>query len=127
MKKVVGLLGLVITLGVVLFLVKSQLTMGPTGGAPPKQTIDVTGVKSDLLSIAQAERVYLANHGSYATLEQLQQDGSLQFSAENRRGYAYTAEVDDGQNFKVTASPSDPDKRDWPTLAIDQTMQVTQQ
>jgi hypothetical protein len=127
MKKAGGVLGLLIVLVVGWFIVKSQFTQGPTGGAPPKQTIDVVGVKSDLLAIAQAERMYLASHGSYAPLDQLQQEGSLSFSGSSRRGYNYAAEVDDGQHFKITATPSDPAKQGWPTVTIDETMQVTQQ
>ena len=70
----------------------------------------MVGVKSDLLAIAQAERMYLASHGSYASVDELQQDGSITFSGANRRGYSYTAEVDDGQHFKITARPATPPK-----------------
>jgi hypothetical protein len=127
MRKVGALLGLIIAVAVVYFLVKSQYTQGPTGGAPPQQTIDVVGVKNDLLAIGQAERMYLASHGTYASLEQLQQDGDLQFSGTSRRGYNYTAEVSGGEHFRIVATPADPAKAGWPTLAIDDTMQVTQQ
>ncbi len=127
MKAVGGILGLVIVMAIILFVVKSQFTQGPTGGQPPKEVIDVVGVKSDLLAIAQAERMYLASHGSYVSVDELQQDGSITFSGANRRGYNYTAEVDDGQHFKITATPSDPAKANWPTLSIDELMQVTQQ
>jgi hypothetical protein len=127
MKKVGGLLALVIVLGLVYFMFKTQFEHLPGGGAPPKQTIDVVGVKNDLLAIAQAERMYLASNGSYASLEQLQQEGSLTFSGTNRRGYNYAAEVEDGQHFKITATPSDPAKAGWPTLSIDETMQIQQQ
>jgi hypothetical protein len=126
MKKTAGLLALVIAAGLGLYMFKTQFTSLP-GGAPPKQTIDVVGVKNDLLAIGQAERIYLAAHGSYASLEQLQQEGSLSFSGTNRRGYNYTADLDDGQHFKIMATPSDPSKEGWPTLAIDESMQVTQQ
>ena len=126
MKKAGGLVGLVIVLAVGYYLVKTQL-QHLSGGAPPQQIIDAAGVKSDLVTIGQAERMYLASHGSYATLEQLQQEGSLTFSGSSHRGYTYGAEVDDGQHFKITATPSDPAKAGWPTLAIDETMQVTQQ
>jgi len=118
---------LVIVLAVGWFVVKSQFSSGPAGGAPPKQVIDVVGVKNDLLAIGQAERVYLASHGSYASMDQLQQDGALSFSGTNRRGYNYTAVVDDGQHFKITATPSDPAKAAWPTLSVDENMQVTQE
>ncbi len=127
MKAAGGILGLVIVLAVVWFVVKSQFTSGPTGGAPPKEVIDVVGVKNDLIAIGQAERLYLASHGSYAGVDQLQQDGSLSFSGTNRRGYNYTADVDDGQHFKITATPADPAKQGWPTLTIDENMQVAQQ
>jgi hypothetical protein len=126
MKAAASVLGLVIVLAIVWMVIKTQFTQGPTGGAPPKQVIDVVGVKTDLLAIAQAERIYLASHGSYASIDQLQQDGALSFSAANHRGYNYIAEVDDGQHFKITAAPSDPAKIGWPTLSIDENMEVTQ-
>lgn len=131
MKKVGGLLGVVIALGIGYFIFKSQVTQlpqGPGGGAaPPKQIIDVVGVKNDLIAIGQAERLYLASNGSYATVDQLQQDGSITFSGTGRRGYNYVAEINDGQHFKITATPADPAKEGWPTLTIDETMQVTEE
>jgi len=127
MKAAGTLLGLIIVVAIIWFVVKTQFTQGPTAGQPPKEVIDVVGVKNDLLAIGQAERMYLASHGSYASVDALQQDGSLTFSGENRRGYNYAAEVDDGQHFKITATPTDPAKANWPTLSIDDTMQITQQ
>lgn len=127
MKAGGSILGLVIVGAVIWFVMKAQFSHGPAGGQPPKEVIDVVGVKSDLLSIAQAERMYLASHGSYVSIDALEQDGSLSFSGTNRRGYSYNAETDDGQHFKITATPSDPAKAGWPTLSIDDTMQVTQQ
>jgi hypothetical protein len=126
MKKAGGLLGVVIALGVGYFIFKSQMTTGPTGGAPPQEVIDTVGVRNDLLAIAQAERLYMASHGSYATIEQLQQDGAIGFSGTNRRGYNYSAEIS-GERFRIVATPADPTKATWPTLSIDETMQVTQQ
>ena len=127
MKKIGGLLGLVIALGVGYYIFKAQMTSGPTGGAPPKEVIDVVGVKNDLLAIGQAERMYLASHGTYASIEQLQQDGALQWSGTSRRGYNYTAEVTGGEHFRITATAADPAKAGWPTLTVDDTMTVTQQ
>jgi hypothetical protein len=126
MKAAGTVLVLVIVLAIGYFIFKSQFTQGPGGGAPPQQQIDVVGVRSDLLAMAQAERLYLASHGTYATVEQLQQEGSLTFSGTNRRGYNYVAEVNDGLSFRITARPADPAKEGWPTVAIDETMQITQ-
>lgn len=127
MKAAGAILGVVIALAIGYYILKSEYTQGPTGGAPPKEVIDVVGVKNDLLAIGQAERLYLASHGSYTSVDQLQQDGAITFSGTNRRGYNYVAEVDDGQHFRITAAPSDPAKQGWPTLTVDDTMQVSQQ
>jgi len=127
MKATAGILGLVIVLAVGYFLFKTQLTQLPSGSGSPKEVSDVVGIKNDLLAIAQSERLYLAAHGTYATIDQLQQDGSLAFSGTNHRGYNFVGDIDDGQHFRITARPSDPAKQGWPTLSIDETMQVTQQ
>lgn len=127
MKAAGSILGLVIVVAIIWVVMKSQYSRGPTGVQTPAETINVVGVKSDLLAIGQAERVYMASHGFYASVDDLQQDGSITFSGTNRRGYSYTAELDDGQHFKVTAKPTDPSKAGWPTLSIDDMMQVTQQ
>ena len=126
MKTAASLLGLVIVLAIGWFIIKAQFEQGPASAGPPKQVIDVVGVKTDLVAIGQAERLYLAGHGSYASLDQLQQDGAISFSGANRRGYNYSAEVDDGQHFKITAAPANPAAEGWPTLSIDENMEVTQ-
>jgi hypothetical protein len=127
MKAAASLLGLLIVLAIVWLVIRTQVKQGPMGGAPPMQKIVVVGVKADLVAIAEAERLYLATHGSYAGLDQLEQDGAISFSGANRRGYNYTAEVNDGQHFKITAAPSSPAQQGWPTLSIDENMEVTQQ
>ncbi len=127
MKKVGGLVGLVLALGIGYFIFKAQMTTGPAGGAPPQQVIDTTGVENDLVAIGHAEQMYLASHGSYASLDQLKQDAMTTFSDGTRRGYQYTVDFEDGQHFRVTATPTDPAKKNWPTVSIDQTMQVQKQ
>ena len=127
MRTAGSILGLVIVLAIVWFVLKSQFSQGPRGAQPPAETIDVVGVKSDLLAIAQAEKIYMASHGNYASLDDLQKDGALTFSGANRRGYTYSVAVADGEHFTVTGRPSDPSKSGWPTLSIDDTMQETQQ
>ena len=92
---------------------------------PPQQQIDVVGIRSELLAIGKAEGSYLVMHSTYATLEQLQQDSLLTGGAD-RRGYTFTVVVNGSEGFTVTATPSDADKKGWPTLAMDQTMQVAQ-
>src|SRR5262245_55856943 len=91
---------------------------GSQPAPPPQQQVDVVGIKSELLAIGQAERQYLVAHGGYGTLDDLEQEHLLTGGA-NRRGYVFDVKTDGGENFTVTATPSDPDKQNWPTLAID--------
>ena len=125
MRAITSILGLVIVLAIGWFIIKTQFTQGPASGSPPKRVIDVVGVKADLLTIGQAERLYLASHGSYASLDQLQQEGAISFSGVNRRGYNYSAELDDGQHFRIIALPSSL-AEGLPTLSIDENMEVVQ-
>ncbi len=124
MKKAGCILGLVLALGIVWFIYRGAVSGGMQ--TPPQQQIDTVGVRMDLLGIAQAERVFQATHGRYGSLEELVEDRAIGFSPENRHGYNYEAEIDGDQHFRVVATPMDPSKAAWPTLAIDERMQVTQ-
>jgi len=46
-------------------------------GTAPTQAISLTGVRSDLLQIAQAERGYIATNGHCASLDELISSNSL--------------------------------------------------
>ncbi len=124
MRAIGGVLGLVLVIAVVYFVYTSQFA-GNKAEAPPKQQIDVAAVRSDLLSLAQAERRYLAANGTIATLEQLQQEGAVQFQGSGRRGYTYVIEPEGSLHFRIIARPADPARTDWPTLSIDDTMQIS--
>jgi hypothetical protein len=117
--------GLVLALGAGYFVYARSLTTAGGTQVPPQQQIDVVDIRTNLLTIGQAERTYLAAHGTYGTLEQLNQDGPPAIPSENRR-YAFNAIVDGARSFKVIATPADPNKASWPTLAVDETMTVTQ-
>ena len=92
---------------------------------PPQQVIDTVGVKAELLTIGKAEGQYLVAHSAYGTLDQLLQDMLLTGGAD-RRGYTFSISVNGSDGFTVTATPSDPDKKNWPTLVMDQTSAVTE-
>jgi hypothetical protein len=124
MRGFTGLVGLLIVVGIAYYL----YTGGQSGGdaASPKRQIDVTGVRTDLLAIAQAERIHMASHGKYASVEELERSGAITFSPREHRGYTYSSTVDE-RHFRVTARPVDPARADWPALSIDETGQVSQQ
>lgn len=95
-------------------------------GTAPTQAITLTGVRTDLLQIAQAERGYIALNGHCASLDELSSSNSLTLSRPERDGYSYSVECSGG-DFGVTArhapaAAGSPIR--YPTLAIDQNMQV---
>jgi hypothetical protein len=94
------LLSLVVVLAIGYYFYSVQVAPGPATQVSPKELIDVVGVKNDLLSIAQAERLFLAANGNYGSFEQLQQDGSITFSATNRRSYNFVVEPNSAQGFR---------------------------
>jgi hypothetical protein len=125
MRAAVSLLGIAIALAITYYLITAQWSPKENSPVQPRRQIDITGVQSDLLTIGQAERLYLTTHASYGTVDQLQQDGALSFTGSSRRGYVYSAQVDGGAHFTVTATPSDPAKSGWPTLTIDENLEVS--
>ncbi len=93
-----------------------------TGAATPAQTINVVGVKNDLLSIAQAERAYQAEHNSIASLDELVSSGEMSLKKSGRDGYTYAVESS-GDGFRVTARCA-ASAASCTNYAVDQTMEV---
>lgn len=95
-------------------------------GTAPTQAISLTGVRSDLLQIAQAERAYIAANGACATLAELTSSNALAMAKSGRDGYSYSVECSGGDFSAIArhaAAPAGSSLR-YPSLAIDQTMQV---
>jgi hypothetical protein len=129
-----GLVSLLVTaaigLGIYMYTLK-QAAPGP--GMVVTQNISVTGVKNDLVAIAQAERMYYTQNGSYADLPTLTSTGTMNIARTSRDGYTYSAEPS-GNSFTVTATYTAPPVENpagvtpphFPTYTIDQTMEVHQ-
>ena len=129
MRGIFSFLTLVFVVAIGLMIYRSYFT-GPGGVATmgtdnPRAVIDTTGVKNDLLSMAQAERAFQALNGRYAPLAELQSSGNLVIDPNRgRQGYSYTASVA-GSSFRITAAYSGP-AAGMPTYSIDQTMQIAE-
>ncbi|HWZ99656.1 MAG TPA: hypothetical protein VN025_18000 [Candidatus Dormibacteraeota bacterium] len=127
MGKLVGLLVFVaVAFGIFYFTTKKMPTTD--SGTAPTQAISLTGVRRDLLSIAQAERSNIALNTHCVSVEELISAGSLTLSKPERDGYTYSVECNgDSAEFKVVArhapAPEGSPIR-YPTLGTDQTMQV---
>lgn len=129
MKGMMGLIGLVIALGIGMFIFRSQFATTSGGGITqgtnnPRAAADLTGVKNDLVAMANAERQFMALNGRYASLEELKDGGHMYVDPRGRLGYSYSAEIGD-RSFTITASYSGP-AMGMPTLSIDEMMQITQ-
>lgn len=126
MKAAAGFLGIVLALGAALYIYNAQLTRGvSTSATSPQEQVDVTGIRMALLEIAQAERNYVAAHGTYGTLEQLRAEGAPALGTD-RRGYTFQLDLNGSQAFRATATPTDSAKQGWPTLSIDASMQIAE-
>ena len=129
MRGMMSFLSLVFVVAIGLMIYRSYFT-GPGGVATmgtdnPRAVIDVTGVRNDLIIMAQAERAFQALNGSYAPLAELQSSGNLLVDpARSRDGYTYSSTVTD-TSFRITATYSGP-AAGMPTLSIDQTMQIVE-
>jgi Tfp pilus assembly protein PilE len=131
MKGLVSLLvAAAIGLGFYMYTLKQAV---PGAGMVATQNISVVGVKNDLVAIAQAERMYFTQNGTYADLPTLTSTGTMTVTRTSRDGYTYSA-VPSGNNFTVTATctappvdnPAGVTPPHFPTFTIDQTMEVHQ-
>jgi hypothetical protein len=137
MRAIAGIGALLVGMLVGLFVYRSYLTLpvatDPTmpsqakGAAPPTpaQTVNIFGIKTDLLSIAEAERVHQAAHSSVASLDELIAGGDINMKSAGREGYKYEIEpADEGENFRVIARCT-PAFAGCTNYVIDQNMDIT--
>ena len=122
--RMLGLVGLLVVLGCGFYIYQRSAT-NALGDASPQEQIDTVAIRQRLLAIGQTEKQYMASHGKYATLEQLTDEQLLPGGTE-QRGYTFSAEVNGATGFTITATPTDDDKEDWPTLEITESMKVTE-
>lgn len=124
MGRVFGFLSLLaaVAIGMYLYAHDAQSSSAAAGVNNPKAAIDITGVRTDLMTIAQAERGYFALEGKYATLDELISSRSMSV-ARQRHPYTYDIETS-GSGFRVVATRSGDDASGLPSqLSVDENMQ----
>ena len=106
MGRLFGFLSIVIVMGIGLYLYSKQVqsSSSAAGANTPTAAINITGVKSDLLSIAGAERRYFASEGKYASLDELISTNYITVSRQ-RPPYSYDVQTSSG-GFRVVATRS---------------------
>ena len=124
MARIFGLLAMVIAMAIGLYLYakQSQSIAGAVPGGTLKSAPEITGVKGDLLSIANAERTYMVSEGKYATsIDELVNAHYLSIRGE-RPPYSYSIESS-STAFRVVATRSG--EGGGPSeISIDETMQI---
>jgi hypothetical protein len=126
MSRVFGFVGLFLVLGVGLFIYKQQIeaTSAPGGAmSNPHATIDVVGVKNDLVAMAQGERRRYASEGKYVSLDELISNGDISMQKPSRGPFNYSSDVSES-GFVITATNSRGDAGAPKTISIDQTMEI---
>jgi hypothetical protein len=128
MRSLAGLAGLLVGVALIFVVYHFYLKSMPAtdSGTAPTQAISLTGVRTDLLQIADAEHGYIATNGHCATLPELISSNSISMTRTEREGYSYAIECNGG-DFTATArhlpAPAGSPIR-YPNLAIDSGMQV---
>jgi len=104
MGRIFGFLGLLIALGAGFYIYtrQAQTSSQALGANNPKAAVNITGVRADLMTIAQAERGYFALEGKYASLDELISSRSLTIQRE-RTPYTYDVETG-SSSFRVIAT-----------------------
>ena len=102
----------------------------PAGDIVATQAISTTGVQTDLMAIAQAERVYFAQNGSYGSMDQLVSGGAMNIARTEREGYVYSVDASPtGFTVKARHGDSPPSAAGgpplhFPSFSVDESMQV---
>ena len=124
MGRVFGFLSLIIAVGVGMYIYSQsgQSSSAAAGANNPKAAINITGVRSDLTSIAQAERRYYASEAKYASLDELI---SANYISISRQRPPYSYEVETSSNgFRVIATRSGDDNSGTPAqLSVNENME----
>jgi hypothetical protein len=109
-------------IGMYIYSKQAQSSSALAGANNPKAAINITGVKSDLVSIASAERRYFATEGKYASLDELISSNTITV-ARQRPPYTYDVQTSGG-GFKVVATRSGDDTSGTPAqLSVDENME----
>jgi hypothetical protein len=122
MGRVLGFVGTIVTMAIAMYIYSLQVkTLTPgAGSGNPEEYATITGVKTDLIAIANAERGYLATQGKYASLDELISGNYISIKGE-RPPYIYDVETT-SSSFRATATRST--KGAPAQLWITETMQV---
>jgi hypothetical protein len=122
MGRILGFAGVLMSAAIVFYLYTKQAeSVAHIGGGTTVQAAEVmTGVKGDLLSIANAERSFNATEGHYGSIDDLV-SGHYMPPKGDRPPFSYDFQTT-ASGFRVTATRSGPGSPGQ--LWIDETMEI---
>ncbi|HKW19083.1 MAG TPA: hypothetical protein VJO35_16375 [Terriglobales bacterium] len=105
MGRIFGFLGLLIVAAIIFYLTTKQAqTVSGVGGGGTVQSAEVmTGVRGDLIGIANAERQYNVSEGKYGSIDDLV--SAHYISVSSRPPYSYNVQTT-SSGFRVMATRS---------------------
>ena len=122
MGRAFGYLGLLAAVAIMGFLYAKNAQSISGGTAPTRTVVDITAVQNDLISMANAERQYMASNSKYASLDELKANGTMNLVDRKREGWTYSTDIGE-QTFKIIATNSGPALEGVPReITIDQNM-----
>ncbi len=108
------------------YYMKSTQSASPAGTSNPTATVNLAGVKNDLVTLANAERRHFASEGKYVSIDELRSAGDISMPSNNRGPYSYSADVT-ATGFRITATCSGACAGLPASFSIDETMQISSQ
>jgi len=102
--RVFGFVGTIVTMaiGMYIYALQVKTLMPGAGSGNGGDVATITGVKNDLISIANAERGFMASQGKYASMGELISGNYISIKSE-RPPYVYDVETT-SEGFRATAT-----------------------
>lgn len=112
MSRVFGFIAVLIVAAAGMYIYMQQSKAVSPGGvegstANLRATIDLAGVKNDLLQFARAEQQHMASDGKYLSLAEIRAAGDSGLPGDSRGPFTYSIDAD-ATNFTVTATYNGP-------------------
>lgn len=126
MGRLAGFVGVIAVLAIGLFIYSKQVQpLGTPTNLNPTNKLDATGVRMDLVAIANAEKRHFASDGKYVSLDELRQGADANLPT-SRKDFTYTVELTDN-GFRGVATYTGNEANALHTITIDQDMKVSGQ
>ncbi|HEU5404314.1 MAG TPA: hypothetical protein VFU86_23395 [Terriglobales bacterium] len=112
MSRVFSFIAVLIVAAAGMYIYMQQTKAVSPGGvegntANPRATIDLAGVKNDLLQFARAEQQHMATDGKYMSLDEMRSSGDTGLPGDSRGPFSYSIEAG-ATAFTVTATYNGP-------------------